>query len=267
MLKTVFVDAARAELERGATTPTQSALSLLSGVHRKDVRALDQEGAAPRPPRRPPLASLVFTRWLSDRRYRLADGAPRPLPRTGMRRSFETLCRELSHDVHPRSVLDELLRLGLVALDGERVVVVATSFVPSERLDELTALFSANAADHLAAAVNNLTLPGPPFLEQSIYADGLAPGSDRSTCCTRSPARPGRSRSTASSGRRAGVSNTTSNLTAIGACASAPISTASRCPSWAPLPRRLRPRSSGAGAAGARHDPIPVLASPGLGQA
>ena len=42
VLKSVFVAAAERELERTATAPTQSALSLLSGVHRKDVRQMTQ---------------------------------------------------------------------------------------------------------------------------------------------------------------------------------------------------------------------------------
>jgi hypothetical protein len=177
LLKAVFVEAARGELERGEAKSSQSALSLLSGVHRKDVRAIAEAPASVRPPPRPPLSSQVFTRWLTDRRYRDADGKPRALPRAGARRSFESLCREVSNDVHPRTVLDELLRLGHVGLDGERVVVLAASFVPSARLDEMTALFSSSVSDHIAAAVSNLTLNAPKFLEQSIYADGLTPAS------------------------------------------------------------------------------------------
>ena len=174
-LKAVFLDAARGELEQGGVVPTQSALSTLSGLHRKDVRALSEVQRTVRSQPRPPLASQVFTRWLTDRRYRGTDGKPRALPRVGARRSFESLCRELSNDVHPRTVLDELLRLGQVGLDGERVVILAASFVPQARLDEMTALFAAGTADHIAAAVSNLTADAPPFLEQSIYADGLTP--------------------------------------------------------------------------------------------
>lgn len=177
MLKGVFLEAARAELARGEVKPTQSALSLVSGVHRKDVRTLEDAPAAQRVVARPPLSSQVFTRWLTDRRYRRADGQPRALPRTGEGRSFEALCRELSSDVHPRTVLDELLRLGHVGVDGDKVVVLASAFVPAPRLDEMTALFSASAADHIAAAVSNITRDGPKFLEQSIYADGLTPAS------------------------------------------------------------------------------------------
>ena len=177
VLKAVFIDVARAEIERAGGEATMSALSLLSGVHRKEVRKLTTESGAARrgeSARSVPLASQVFTRWLTARRYRLRDGSPKPLPRTGAGASFETLARELSQDVHPRTVLDELIRLGLVRVDGDLVVPASASFTPSRRLDELTTLFAANASDHLAAAVHNLTEPGRRFLEQSVFADGLS---------------------------------------------------------------------------------------------
>jgi hypothetical protein len=174
-LKPVFVEAARAELERGGVQPTGSALSVLSGVHRKDVRALTElpRAEAAAAPRGVPLASQVFTRWMTERRYRDRAGAPRALPRSGAGITFESLSRELSLDVHPRTVMDELLRLGLVRLEGDLLVPASATFVPSRQLDELTALFSANASDHIAAAVHNLTLDAPRYLEQSVFADGL----------------------------------------------------------------------------------------------
>jgi len=179
MLKGVFVQVAREELSQGGAKPSHSALSVLSGVHRKDVRLL--AGALPHvgAPRNIPLASQLFTRWLTDLACRGADGQPLSLPRSGAEPSFEALARQLSTDVHPRTLLDELARLGLVRIDGDVVVPVATSFVPAAGLAELTALFSANAADHLAAAVHNLTESGPTFLEQSVFANGLSEASTR----------------------------------------------------------------------------------------
>jgi hypothetical protein len=174
LLKSTFVEVARDELEQAGSRPTHSALSVLSGVHRKDVRNLETAAHEPRGARSIPLASRVFTRWLTDSRYHGPDGKPRPLARSGPGpHSFETLVRERSADVHPRTVLDELLRSGLVKVEGDDVIVTETSFVPSRKIDELTALFSANASDHLSAAVHNLTVKAPKFLEQSIFADGM----------------------------------------------------------------------------------------------
>ena len=178
LLKPVFVNAARHELQRGAAKATHSALSIASGVHRKDVRALADSAERVAPPQHGiSLASQVFTRWLTDARYRDRGGRPRQLTRSGKGVSFESLARSLSSDIHPRTVLEELIRLGLVTLEGEKVVPAVQSFVPSQELGEMTALFSANSADHLAAAVHNLTLGEPRFLEQSIFATGLSEAS------------------------------------------------------------------------------------------
>jgi hypothetical protein len=177
-LKPVFINVARQELA-ASTKPTDSAVSVLSGVHRKDVRALGAAPSMPEAPRRVPLASQVFTRWLTDVRYCSAPGEPAPLPRNGPTPSFEALAREVSTDVHPRTVLDELLRLGLASLDGETVVPQARAFVPAQGLEDRAALFSANVADHIAAAVHNLTEDGEKLLEHSVFADGLTEESAR----------------------------------------------------------------------------------------
>lgn len=176
-LKPVFVAVARDELERSGARPTHSALSVLSGVHRKDVRALADAPQRASPLRGVPLASQVFTRWLTDPAYQGAEGHPMPLPRNGAAPSFEALAREISTDVHPRTVLDELLRLGLVAIEQDVVSARAAAFVPTHGLADTTALFAANAADHIAAAVHNLTLDAPKFLEQSLFGSGLTQAS------------------------------------------------------------------------------------------
>lgn len=175
LLKRVFVEVARTELERTGARATYSSLSVLSGVHRKDVRALETAATDAPPPRGAPLVSQVYTRWLTARRYRGGDGLPKALPRsdTTGKASFEKLTRELSQDVHPRTVLDELQRLGLIRVDGDLVVPAVLSFTPDRKLEEATSLFVANVSDHLATAVSNLTTEAPPRLEQAIFANGL----------------------------------------------------------------------------------------------
>lgn len=182
-LKSVFVATAREELAASAAKTTDSALSVLSGVHRKDVRgltpahtALAAAAVSPTP------VSQLFTRWVTDDRYRqpasgAAHAVPRRLPRSGEAPSFESLAREISTDVHPRTLLEELVRLGLATLEGDEVVLQTQAFVPQPGRDETTALFAANVADHLSAAVHNLAGAAPRFLEQSVYADGLSAAS------------------------------------------------------------------------------------------
>lgn len=173
VLKSVFVAVAREELARAGAKTTDSAISVMSGVHRKDVRAIGADPAARPLPRCVPLAAQLLARWRADVRYSETDGRPRALPRSGAAASFEALAREISSDVHPRTLLDELLRLELVVVEDDIVRVVRTDVAPSSGVEDGAAEFSASSADHIAAAVHNLTLGGPKFLDQSLAVDGL----------------------------------------------------------------------------------------------
>ena len=181
-LKRVFLDAARAELDSSQTRVTDSALSLLSGVHRKDVRSLGSADEMPAASVRAlSFATQVFTRWLHDPAYRDELGQPRPLPlraRDDGGASFDKLVQAVSKDFHARSVLDELVRLGLIEIRGEHVRVVADAFVPAEGLAESAYYVSANVRDHLAASAANLThimnQDKPPFLEHAVFADDIS---------------------------------------------------------------------------------------------
>lgn len=175
-LKRIFLEEARQELQRTGGKVTDSALSVLSGVHRKDVRTLAHEDDGG-PVWSPTPASALFTRWITDPRLREGGALRERLPRQGPL-SFETLAREVSTDVHPRTLLEELVRLALVRVEGDEIVLDARSFVPAARAGEAARLLAANGADHLAAAVHNLTVEeGPRFLEQSIFARRLSEAS------------------------------------------------------------------------------------------
>lgn len=159
---------------------SDSRLSVMTGVHRKDLRALRKLGAL-RAVRHRHLAAEIFARWLSDPQFLTRKGQPRVLPRQSRQStepSFESLVAGISTDVHPRSVLDELLRLSLVtwnAPDGnDTIKVIATAFTPSEDRVAQLRFLSANAADHLRAGCANLEHKGRAFLEQAIYSDELS---------------------------------------------------------------------------------------------
>ena len=173
-LKQVFVKVAQEELQATGGKLTDSALSVLSGVHRKDVRALGGRAHGTLASKPPSPVSQLFARWMSDARFHDAAGRPRALPRLGAEGSFEALAREVSTDVHPRTLLDELLRLGVARMDNDKVELLANPFVPSADMEGLADLLAASGADHLAAAVHNLTSREPRFLEQSVFTEGLS---------------------------------------------------------------------------------------------
>lgn len=180
-LKRVFLDAARAELAGRGMAATDSAVSLLSGVHRRDVRTLTR-GPAAAPETAPPLklglAAQVVARWMNDAEFQRADGQPAALPKSGAEASFDALVARVSRDVRPKAVMDELLRLGVVT-DGEAgLVLEGSGFAPREGFEEVSWLTARNLQDHAAAAVANLLGEGN-HLEQAVFVDEITEESAR----------------------------------------------------------------------------------------
>lgn len=175
-LKRVFLDAARHELATRNMPQTDSAVSLLSGVHRRDVRELTRGPAAVAATAAPGplgLAAQVVARWMHDPAFRTEEGLTRVLPRAGEVASFDALVAGVSRDVRPRAVLDELLRLGVVQETNEGITLEGSGFAPRAGFEEISWLTAANLHDHAAAAVANLQGEAN-FLEQAVFVDQIS---------------------------------------------------------------------------------------------
>ena len=180
LLKEVFVDVADREFRLGDKAPTDSRISLLTGVHRKDVRRLRNTGdpTSTTLPENITFGAQLVNAWNSAPFCNDA-GLPLPLPRlasAGGDRSFDALVAKVSTDIRARVVLDEWLRLGVVRLDEQdHVHLEAQAFVPQKGFDEKAAYLGHNLHDHACAAVHNLSSEGPAFFERSVHYDALAP--------------------------------------------------------------------------------------------
>lgn len=153
-----------------------SRIATSTGLSRREVTRLTTQDVDRAEPSRRPLANEVFARWLSDPQCRQADGRPRRLPRSGPAPSFEWLAQSVTKDVHPRTLLDELLRLNLVRLDdrGDEVELLREAFVPRGDSLRMMELLADNTSDHLRAAVDNVLGRGREHLEQAVFADELS---------------------------------------------------------------------------------------------
>lgn len=181
MLKEAFVDEALKAQPVQTHSRMVSRLSVATGINRREVTRLTRQQRAVRPVRPSP-ASELFTRWMTDPAWCEGAGDPKPLPRVPRvagEPSFEALAQSVTRDVHPRSLLDELLRLKLAALDedSDTVALLRDGFVPAGDRTRLLGFLSDNVGDHLAAAVDNVLADGRRHFEQAVFADGLSEAS------------------------------------------------------------------------------------------
>ncbi|MGA9165092.1 MAG: DUF6502 family protein [Thiobacillus sp.] len=180
LLKQTYVEVATAMPVDGKTQ-TDSRVSLLTGIHRLDVKRLRNEIVSGNegPPMSVSIGAQIVARWTAHAEYLDNKGRPLPLHRlasAGGLMSFESLVRSVSKDIRPRVVLDEWLRLGVAQIDNlDRVILVTDAFAPSHGLDEKLFYLGKNMHDHLDACAHNLTRPDePPLLERSVYYDHLS---------------------------------------------------------------------------------------------
>jgi hypothetical protein len=173
-LKQAFVQAAREAHPHLPTHRAVSRIATTTGLNRREVTRLTQVRSSL--PQRRPVAAELFARWANDRAYQDRRGRPRLLPRQGEALSFETLAQSVTRDVHPRSLLDELLRLGLAVHDAERdtVALVRDAFVPRGDAERMLGFLGDNVGDHLGAAVANVLSDGREHFEQAVFADELS---------------------------------------------------------------------------------------------
>ncbi len=180
VLKNLFVEVAENEFKIGKKPLTDSHLSLLTGIHRKDIKRL-RHGPTSETETIPQAISLgarLVSLWTSDARYLDENNQPKPLPRfakEGGVISFEGLVASVSCDIRSRVVLDEWIRLGVAHFDdNKRVCLNTAAFIPAHGFDEKVYYFGHNLHDHAAAATSNLLGEIQPFLERSAYYDGLS---------------------------------------------------------------------------------------------
>ena len=181
ILKVIYVDVAEAEFSLSDKAQTDSRISLLTGVHRKDVRRLrneDKDGFEP--PSSIFLGAQLVAIWTTEAHFLDKSGKPAPLARLpgantpGGSGSFEELVTLVSKDIRPRAILDEWLRLGAVTInENDEVCLKVDAFIPARGFEEKLYYLGKNIHDHMAAARCNVQSKTPPFLERSVYYDQL----------------------------------------------------------------------------------------------
>lgn len=194
--KPVFYRQALLEAQRTGQKSTDSSISLLSGLHRRDTaslrKAMAEDPSLHNPPVSQPVSvpKQVIGLWLTQdipetiaihSDSSISDVSDNDLNNNVV--SFEALVKQISKDQHPRSILTELERIGIVSSSSEKdtVTLLRNAFTPDPSADEARELLAQNVADHIAAGVTNLYIDKENgetgVLEQAVFADELTPES------------------------------------------------------------------------------------------
>lgn len=179
LLKTTYVEVADQQFTLQGKKQTDSRISVLTGVHRKEVKRIRQEDISEldAKERKASLGAQLMATWLGNPQYLCEKGLPKALPRNseGSEVSFDTMVRSVTKDVHPRSLLDEWLHQGVVFMDDNGLVVLEESgYVPQEDFEEKLFFAGKNIGDHLSVVTHNLSGETEAMLDRAVYYEALS---------------------------------------------------------------------------------------------
>lgn len=193
ILKHVYVEVAAKDYKLAPDKDvTDSRITLLTKVHRKDVRRIRTDQAGFNVPqdgvelqaKKASLGAQIVSKWLADNRYTDESGEPISLhihkSKAGGAESFEGLVESINNDIRPRVALDNMLLQKMIIEGQEGIVTLNKSaFIPEENFEELLGHFDRNLHDHMAAAVHNIAQDkaGKKFMERSVYYKQLTQSS------------------------------------------------------------------------------------------
>lgn len=176
ILKEIYIDVADKQFQLEGKKQTQTRLSFLTGIHRKDVKRLQHSQRDTNEPENISMGVKLVSHWIKNTRFLNDDGKPLLLPlKSETDPSFEELVKTVSkQDIRSRVVLDEWMNQGIVQLNNNHVELLTEAYIPKESQNEKAFFLGHNVADHLSAASQNLFNDSPQFFERNVYYDDLS---------------------------------------------------------------------------------------------
>lgn len=129
--KELFIEAAVEELNNQDQKITLSRLSMISGLHRRDVSRIHVEGETSTTSMS--MAQRIIGQWSHNKQNLNKNGAPRALDYST---EFKELVGLISTDVKPATVLFELERTGAAKRVAEKVLLSSSVYNISNNADE-----------------------------------------------------------------------------------------------------------------------------------
>ncbi len=159
-LKAEFVIAAEAEMTSKGLEASQSRLSAMTGLQRREVGRILKDKEAVGSGEN--FISRVIGQWRHDPRFSTSGGRPRVLAGGGKRSEFSELVKSVSKDLNPYTILFELERLGYVTRTRGGLALRTKLYIPKEDAEKSFELLSGDLGDLVSAVDENV------FLKQRV---------------------------------------------------------------------------------------------------
>ena len=175
LARKVFVDVAFEEFGIEGKSQTLARVSVITGLNRKEVARLHNlEGVADADQAWWNRAGTVLAGWMTDKEFQTNAGYPLDLAFSGDAPNFTDLVKKYSGDMYPRSVADELLRLGSIEEVGGRYRMSNRGYAPDSDPAAMVDILGLDTSEFVETIDHNIQAdPDDKLLQVKVLANNL----------------------------------------------------------------------------------------------
>lgn len=175
LARKVFVDVAYEEFALEGKVQTMARVSVITGLNRKEVARLHKMESVSEADRTWwNRAGTVLAAWLTDSDFQSSAGFPLDLPFNGPSPNFSELVKKYSGDMYPRSIADELLRLGAIEEQDGKLRMSNRGYAPDADPATMVDILGMDTAELVETIDHNiLANPEDKLLQAKVLADNL----------------------------------------------------------------------------------------------
>lgn len=160
--KAVFVEEACRQVEQTGEKVNTSRLSVITGLHRRDVERIYKRKEIQETPQG--LLNKIIGQWQYDPRFSSQTHKPKLLSCKGEESEFHSLAASVSRDINPGTVLFELERRDLISRKGDKVKLNEMVLQVAKKRDGQSwedgfKILSLDLTDQIEAVQENLSIP------------------------------------------------------------------------------------------------------------
>ncbi len=154
-LKSALVKASVEQLEARGEKVTTSRLSIMTGIHRKDIDRLRKPADLYQG--EDDMIVRVVGHWQTSKKFLDKGKRPRALSHGTVGSEFHRLVEAVNRELNPATVLFELERVGVVERSKEGLCLKRTAFAPSDKIEFGLKTLADDCNDLLEAVDANLS--------------------------------------------------------------------------------------------------------------
>jgi len=178
LARKAYVEEGFDHLQRSGKRPTISSVSALTGLTRKETKALREnspignEKSAQRYSR----AIRVISGWVNDNQFHDENGDPAALPFDGTDNSFSSLVKKYSGDIPPVAMLSVLETSHNVIATGNSIVLKERAYIPMSTPVDKINILGTDVAELIGTIGHNIEVdPTQRFFQRKVSNTAVTP--------------------------------------------------------------------------------------------